>query len=420
MLSSHLTAFGTWLTYPGCLCICLAVLLRARPSLRSADQRGLWLAVATAGVAMVLDLPVVTGTARDLTGTGHAVDLARNLTGVVSAGAVLCFVFAPVGSRRLRIGLFGATGTVMAVLTVLDLTAPAHPSHSVIATGGPAPSSAYWLTLIATHMVANSVCLVVCCWYGLRTDDRLLATALWLFAAGTAFAGLFWTGRLLRLVLDVEWVWPYLPLLINLHAVLRAAAVLVPTAAALARAVTDARTVWRLWPLWHALVGAVPHVVLTGRRTRLLELLLPPIPRGLLAYRKLIEIRDAMLELDHYVPPGLPLLARDHVRPHGLTPAQADAAVLACVMREARRAKLAGVPRCAMEAESFPLEAAPLLLPRREHPTTLTAEKTHLIDLARAYTSPPARSFAPAPAGHVAPHGARRESPAAQEAPRRV
>ncbi|GGY38737.1 hypothetical protein GCM10010363_19460 [Streptomyces omiyaensis] len=402
MLSSYLTGFGTWLAYPGCLCICIAALLRAAPSLRSADQRGLWLAVATAGVAMVLDLPVVTGTARDLTGTGHAVDLVRNLTGVVSAGAVLFFVSAPVGSRRLRAGLFGATGTVMVVLTVLDLTAPAHPAHSVIAAGGPAPSFAYWLTLIGTHMVANAVCLIVCCWYGLRTDDRLLAAALWLFAAGTAFAGLFWTGRLLRLVLDVEWVWPYLPLMINLHAVLRATAILVPTVVALVRAVTDARTVWSLWPLWHALVGAVPHVVLTGRRTRLLELLWPPIPRRLLAYRKLIEIRDAMLELDHYVPTGLTLLARDHVRRHGLTPAQADAAVLACVMKEARRAKLAGVSRCAMEAESFPRGAAPLLLTRQDHPTTLTAEKTHLIDLARAYTSPPARSFAPTPSGRGA------------------
>ncbi|MFJ3768695.1 MAB_1171c family putative transporter [Streptomyces sp. NPDC090082] len=401
MLSSHLAAFGTWLAYPGCLCVCLAVILRAGPSLRSADQRGLWLAVATAGVAMGLDLPVVTRTARDLTGTGHAVDLVRNLTGVVSAGAVLFFVFAPLRSRRLRIGVSGATGAVLAVLIVLDLTAPAHPSHSVIAAGGAVPSFAYWLTLIATHVVADAVCLIVCCWYGLRSDDRLLATALWLFAAGTAFSALFWTGRLLQLVLDVQGVWPYLPLLINLHAVLRAAAVLVPTAVALARAVTDARTVWRLWPLWHALVDAVPHVVLTGRRTRLLELLWPPVPRRLLAYRKLIEIRDAMLELDHYVPPGLALLARNHVRAHGLAPAQADAAVLACVMKEARRAKLAGVPRCATQAESFPRGAATVLLTRREHPPTLTAETTHLIDVARAYTSLPARSFAPARAGRA-------------------
>ncbi|MEV1050136.1 MAB_1171c family putative transporter [Streptomyces sp. NPDC049887] len=388
-----LSAFGEWLTYPSCLCLCLAVLLRAAPSLRAADQRGLWLAVTTAGVAMALDLPTITRITTELVGTGHAVDLVKNLTGVVSAGAVLFFVAAPIRSRRLRVGLCGAIGTILVVLTILDLSVPAHPSHSVIAAAGPSPSFAYWLTLIFTHVVANSVCMIVCCWYSLRTGDRPLATALWLFASGTALAELFWIGRLLRLVLDASWALPYLPLLINLHALLRATAILVPTAVTLAGALADARTVWRLWPLWHDLVDAVPHVVLTKRRIRLLELLWPPIPRRLLSYRKLIEIRDAMLELDHYVPPGLPLLARDHVRPLDLTPVQADAAVLACVMKEARRAKLAGGPRREPSAESFDQWKSPLLLTRQEHATTLTAEKTHLIELARAYTSASARSF---------------------------
>ncbi|MFD4029987.1 MAB_1171c family putative transporter [Streptomyces sp. NPDC058637] len=397
MLSSHLTAFGAWLTYPSCLCLCLAVLLRAAPSLRAADQRGLWLAVTTAGVAMVLDLPAVTGLATDLAGTGHTVDLVRNLTGVVSAGAVLFFVSAPIGSRRLRVGLCGAIGSILVILTVLDFSAPAHPSHSVIAAQGPSPSFAYWLTLISTHVVANSVCLIICGWYGLRTDDRPLAIALRLFASGTALAALFWIGRLLRLVLDVSWALPYLPLLINLHALLRAAAILVPTAVVLAGVLADTRTVWRLWPLWSELVGAVPHIVLTRRRTRLLELLWPPISRRLLAYRKVIEIRDAMLELDHYVSPGLTLLARDHVRPLNLTPVQANVAVLACVMKEARRAKLAGSPRCESSAESLGQGKTPLLLSRQEHATTLTAEKTHLIELARAYTSAPARSFVTPP-----------------------
>ncbi|MFJ4908720.1 MAB_1171c family putative transporter [Streptomyces sp. NPDC093249] len=392
MLSAHLAAIGGWLTYPCCLCLCLAALLRAAASLRSPDQRGLWLAVATAGLAMTLDLPAVTGAATRLLGTDHTVDLVRNLTGVVSAGAALFFVSAPSRSRRLRTGLCAVVAAVLIVLTVLDLSAPAHTAHSVTAAGGPTPSSAYWLTLISTHMVSDSVCVVVCCWYALRTDDRPLATALWLFAAGTALAALFWIGRLL-LLFEVRWALPYLPLLINLHAFLRAAAILAPTAVVLARTLADARTVWRLWPLWRELVGAVPHVVLTRRGTRLLELLWPPVPRGLLAYRKLIEIRDAMLELDHYVPPGLPVLARERVRPLGLPPAQADAMALACVMKEARRAKLAGRPRYDSPGESFLWNESPAPLTRQEHATALTAEKTHLVALARAYASAPAFSF---------------------------
>ncbi|MER5963207.1 MAB_1171c family putative transporter [Streptomyces sp. NPDC002057] len=396
MLSAHLTAIGTWLTYPSCLCLCLATLLRAAPSLRSPDQRGLWLAVATAGLAMTLDLPAVTRSATHLLGTSHTVDLVRNLTGVVSAGAVLFFVSAPSRNRRLRTGLCVVVAAVLVVLTVLDLSAPAHAGHSVIAAGGPSPSSAYWLTLISTHVVADSVCVVVCCWYGLRTDDRPLAAALWLFASGTALAALFWIGRLLPLVLDAPPALPYLPLLINLHALLRAAAILAPTAVTLARTLTDARTVWRLWPLWRELVGVVPHVVLTRRSSRLLELLWPPVPRGLLAYRKLIEIRDAMLELDHYVPPGLPVLARERLRPLGLPPAQTDALALACVMKEARRAKLAGCPRYESPAESILWGEWPALLTREEQATALTAERTHLVALARAYAAAPTCPFATA------------------------
>ncbi|MEU3404171.1 MAB_1171c family putative transporter [Streptomyces sp. NPDC006670] len=397
MLTPHLAALGSWLTYPSCLSLCLAALLRAAPSLRAPDQRGLWLAVSTAGVAMVLDLPAVTGLGAELADTGHAVERARNLSGVVSAGAVLIFVSAPARSRRLRAALCGATAAVLAVLAVLDLSAPAHTVHSLVAAGGPSPSYAYWLTLIATHVAANSVCLLVCCRYGLRTNDRTLAWTLWLFTAGTAFAGLFWVGRLLRLVLDASWVLPYLPLFINLHAVLRATAILVPTAVMLCGALSDARTAWRLWPLWHDLVEAVPHVVLCRRRTRLLELLWPPLPRRLLAYRKLIEIRDAMLELDHYVPPGLAPLAREHVRAQALDPARADAAVLACLMQEARRAKLAGTPRRDVPAEPVTCGERPPRPARQEHTTALATERAHLIALAQAYASTPVRAFATLP-----------------------
>ncbi|MEV3992617.1 MAB_1171c family putative transporter [Streptomyces sp. NPDC049837] len=387
-----LTAFGAWLTYPSCLCLCLAVLLRSAPSLRDADQRGLWLAVTTAGMAMTLDLPAVTHFVMGLVGTDHIVDLMKNLIGVVSAGAVLYFVSAPSGSRRLRIGLCVAIGAILATLLLVDLSAPPHPTHTITAAGGPLPSFGYWLILIATHVVANIICVIVCCWYGLRTDDRPLAAALWLFATGTALAALFWIGRLLRLALDVTWTLPYLPLLINLHALFRAAAILVPLAVSARGALADARTVWRLWPLWRELAGAVPHVVLTTRRTRLVELLWPPVPHRVLAYRKVIEIRDAMLELEHYVPPGIPPLARDHVSALGLTPARADATVLACVVKEARHAKLAGRPWRQSPEESFTQRE-----PGQDHATTLTAEKTHLIELAQAYTSAPVRSFIPRP-----------------------
>ncbi|GGT60387.1 MAB_1171c family putative transporter [Streptomyces purpureus] len=405
MLTASLATLGSWLTYPSCLVLCLAVLLRAAPSLRAPDQRGLWLAVATAGAAMALDLPAVTHLVTGLAGTDHVVELTKNMIGVVSAGAVLYFLSAPSGSHPLRTGLCCTVGVILAAVLFLDLSAPPHLTHAITAAGGPAPSAAYWLTLIVTHAVANTVCVIVCCWYGLRTDDRPLAAALWLFATGTALAGLFWVGRLLLLTLGGTWAQPYLPLLISLHAVFRAAAVLIPTVVSARGALADARTVWRLWPLWRELADAVPQVVLTTRRTRLLELFWPPVPRHLLAYRKVIEIRDAMLELERYVPQGIAPLAQDHVRSLGPFRARADATVLACVVKAARHAKLAGHPRCQSPAESsIQGEPPPSLLTRHGQETTLAAEKTHLIELARAYVSAPVRSFAPGRSSRVPGH----------------
>ncbi|MFF8391871.1 hypothetical protein, partial [Cellulosimicrobium funkei] len=68
-----------------------ALVLRARPALRQPHQRGLWLTVLAAAVAITLFQPEVVSR---LTRAGvelHTVALTRNLIGVLSAGLVLLF-----------------------------------------------------------------------------------------------------------------------------------------------------------------------------------------------------------------------------------------------------------------------------------------------------------------------------------------
>lgn len=83
-----------------------------------------------------------------------------------------------------------------------------------------------------------------------------------------------------------------------------------PSTHAARRALTDVGDWWRIWPLWRELVEVCPQVLLTPHRGRLREILWPQGPRGLLLYRKLMEIRDAILVLDAYASPELHISAR--------------------------------------------------------------------------------------------------------------
>ncbi|MFJ3513291.1 MULTISPECIES: MAB_1171c family putative transporter [unclassified Streptomyces] len=386
-MSADLTAFGNWLAVPGVVCLWAAVLLRAPGALRSPQQRGLWLAVATAAAAMTLNLPDVVSYAMERgPGYAHTIGLVRNLIGVLSAGAVLYFVAATTRGRRLQLTACTATVAWLTALLVLDAAAPAHGTHTMPPAGEPVPSLAYWLVLISAHVVANTVCVALCWRYSRRTESRGLAAGLRLFGLGTALAGLFWLAYLLKALFGSTWAMPALPLLMNLHGLLRAAAILVPTLFTLRRTFADIVTAWRLWPLWRDLVEAVPHVALNKPRAgRLVELLWPPVPRNLLVYRKVIETRDAILILGEYVTPGALEHARGRAAGQGIPEQRATAAALARVLREARQAKLDGAP-------GQPGEAAALELPAAIHTSQeggdLADEARFLVDVAQAYAAP--------------------------------
>ncbi|MFE0044253.1 MAB_1171c family putative transporter [Streptomyces albireticuli] len=388
-MSADLATAGQELQYVGTGLLWLAVALRAGPSLRSPERRGLWLAVATAAVAMTLNLPEAARLAQRVTGSAHTTALIRNLSGVLSAGAVLYFVTATTGSRRLRNRLSLATAGALAALVVLDLAAPPHQEHTIPHSGAPVPSTAYWLVMITGHLAANISCAHLCWRYGRQADSRSLKIGLSTFGAGTAFAGLFWTGHLAHLLTGTEAPLPYLPFLMALHAILRATALLTPTLATSRQTLTDVTTIWRLHPLWRDLIEAAPHVAFTTPRPRLLEVLKPPLPYHLLAYRKIIETHDAILALHPHTPPGTPGMTDApaggtcrHAAPAG-TPSEAGtgggctecaAVSLARALTHARRAKLAGQP-------PTPRPEAPHPTP----PTTLTAETRFLLALARHY-----------------------------------
>ncbi|WP_424211008.1 MAB_1171c family putative transporter [Streptomyces sp. BI20] len=391
-MTEQLVALGDALAVPAVVLLWLAVLLRAPAAVRSPDQRGLLFAVATAAAAMTLNLPDLVAWATRDPGHSHLVGLIRNLSGVLSAGAVFCFVVGTTRGGRARTVGWISTGVLLTALVTLDTAVPGHGTHTMAGPGEPVPSMTYWIVLILCHLTANTACVFVCWRYSRRTESPGLALGLRLFGLGTALAGAFWFAYLLKGLFGVVWPLPYLALVMNLHALLRAAALVVPLAHTGRHSWAGTTTAWRLWPLWHDLVGAVPHVALTrGRGGRLGESLWPPVPRTLLGYRKVIETRDAMLVLGEHVPADAPDRARAHVRAAGVPAELVEAAALACVLADARRALLAGDGPVA-EPGALPTGLAPDPTPDPEA-AALAQDTRFLVAVARAYGSPVTAEF---------------------------
>ncbi|CAM5717400.1 hypothetical protein SGLAM104S_06465 [Streptomyces glaucescens] len=186
----------------------------------------------------------------------HTIALTRNLIGVLSAGLVLLFMVDSAGARRLRLSVTVGLTATMGALLILDLLQIGHPREVTASVQGPAdPASAYWLILVAAHLVGDAVALVVCWSYSLRTEDRDLVWSLRLFAVGSVFAFVFWCGDLWHLYDGVPALLPYLSLVIGVHGFIRAASLLVPTATALMRS-------------WTALRGHLASVATVARSCR--------------------------------------------------------------------------------------------------------------------------------------------------------
>ncbi|MGW3274918.1 MAB_1171c family putative transporter [Streptomyces kronopolitis] len=380
---ADIAALGNALEYPGLILLWAVVVLRSPSAVRAPQQRGIWIAVATGALAMTLNVPDVTRLAVDTTGLLHTVALAKNLAGVVSAGAVLYFVMASTSQRRLKAVLIG-TSSVIATLLVTDAVAGQHREHSISPDGQSAPSTAYWLVLIGSHLVANAACVQVCWRYSRKAACSSLKASLVLFGVGTALAGVFWAGQLLRLTFGTSWVSSYLTLLMSLHAVFRAGALLIPMLESARIHAADAGTTWRLWPLWRDLVEVAPYVALaTPRTSRTVDVLWPQGPRALSLFRKVVEMRDALLHLAQYSSPTTPVLARGFLEGNGVKGAELEVSVLACVVDQARRTKLAGHPSAPPDPGWFDQDNG-----------GFEGEKSFMLAMAQAYQSTPVCDFA--------------------------
>ncbi|MFI0779312.1 MAB_1171c family putative transporter [Streptomyces sp. NPDC021212] len=363
-----------WIETVGIATLWAVTLARAPQAIRTRQQRPLWFAIVMTALAMSMHLDPVTATLAHLVPSAHWIDLTTHLFSIIDAAAVLWFVLHAAGRHRPTTLVFGAALAVMATMLILDISAPPHARNQI------APSlairsvpNAYWWIFFAFHLVADTTCGLVCWSQGRRETPRLLRYGLRLFGTGILLASLLWVLKLGYLHTRSPFFVPLFSPVTGIEALFMAAGAALPVLAQIHTRWQHQKAYRGLDVLWRDLTVATPDVIL-GPSNRLRA---AATPLQLRLYRRVIEIRDAMIALRNYVTPAALDLARRHVTDHSLPEPVAEAHVTACWLTAALHALHSGHPP---QPQSVNLAGHGAL--------DLTDEINYLLRVAAAYQSP--------------------------------
>lgn len=350
MTPTALNEFGMDVLAAGAVVLWVVLLLRLPGAIRSVPQRRLLIAAAglAGSVTVYLD-PVTALLAR--TPLAGDCGIVMNVWGMLSSAFILDLVLAALSKRRPWL-VYGSAAAVSAVLVSLN-AAEGGQAGCVTSLDVPWYSPFWWLLCIA-HIIAVIPSTALCARYARRATTRSLRIGLGLLAAGFASSTFFWGVVVLGYLLTrSDWVGAFFPLNIGVTAWLIVAGTGLPLLIQARRQWRYLQTLWRLRPLWRQLVDTVPHV-------RMPEPALRSVPSGsidLRLYRRVIEIRDALLILRDYVSPHTVDAARAHVKTAAPASEQ-EPLTTACWLAVAQAAKEGGAdPRPSALAAPAPRAA---------------------------------------------------------------
>ncbi|MFC9227478.1 MAB_1171c family putative transporter [Streptomyces decoyicus] len=368
-----------WIETAGISALWAVAAARAPQGIRDREQRPLWFAIIMIALAMSTHLDPVTATLAHVVPDAHWIDMTTHVFGVIDAAAVLWFICGAAGRHRHTALVFGTAAMVITVLVALDAHAPPH-ARNMIAPSPAAPGvpDLYWWVFFSFHLVADSICGFVCWSYGRPGTPRLLRYGLRLFGTGMLLADLLWVLKLAYLHTRSAALAPLFSPVTGVEAVFMAVGVALPVLAQARDRWRDGRSYQELAPLWLDLTTAAPDVIL-GPNQRLQGM---AIPLQLRLYRRVIEIRDAMIVLRNYVTPAALHLAHQHIAGQALPSHSGDAHVTACWLTAALHAKDNG--------NAPQPQTANLTGPTAND---LTDEINHLLQIAEAYKSPAVHAY---------------------------
>lgn len=289
----------TGLEGAGIIALWAVAIVRAPQGIRSREQRPLWFAIVVIALAMSMHLDPVTAVLARVVPSAHWVDLATHLFSIVDAAAVLWFILQAARRRmahgfgvRRRCRGHGRPG------------APGHrcspactqPDHPL--TGHPQRPGRLLVDLLRLppergHHLRSGVLAAQPS--GQRPPS--LRYGLRLFGTGILLASLLWVLKLGYLGTRSTVFAPLFSPVTGAEALFIASGVALPFLIQMRALLGYRRSHRSLAPLWRDLITAAPDVVLSpGNRLRAAA-----VPIQLRLYRRVIEIRDAMIVLRSYV-----------------------------------------------------------------------------------------------------------------------
>lgn len=326
----------------GLVALWIATFLFTATVQRDAVKRALLFAVALKATEITLYRPRVQEPLYDLF-NGHLVFVGVHLVSVVAAAAVLYLLITAADLRRLW--WIPAAGSFVAAATMISIYATAGPSTPTVSVPPEPLPLSYWWVLSVFHSLAHLLA-VACCW-------RVAASRkidVWPVRLSLVLMGLALLLSCTPWILTFEWLWTGDPAWLDpieyIDAVTGwclALSVAPLIAVAVRRSRTHRRTVRLLAPLWRELTALVPDLVFDARPT--------PGRSQYALYRRVVEIRDAMIQLRNYVSPQALRFAVDYVAERSVPVEQVQAAVTACWLAAAKDAKERGADAHAQSAD---------------------------------------------------------------------
>ncbi|MGH3833433.1 MAG: MAB_1171c family putative transporter [Pseudonocardiaceae bacterium] len=324
------------------------VILRTPAAIRSAHQRWIWLTVTSQSVVTLIDLRPVTRFIDAATGIPHAADLSKHLAALVFVAALLAFILhvrasgasIPAWKRWIPFCLAGTTALIM--VTTFPF---AHPTRDRFL---PPPATwdvldIYWAPFLIYYAVVTALAARLFWGYLKQVRGGLLHTGMTIMAIATGVGLTYVASRALMLLTASRTVVGVMSVTSSSFFLLIAVGGSLVALEPLIRQVSDWRNRRRLHPLWRALVHTAPHVILEPSAPPWGEFLAFKNAHFYL-YRRVIEIRDAILILRDYVTPDTVQDIDQFLEEQRASCADTEPLVTACWLQIARQHMIHGTP----------------------------------------------------------------------------